>query len=160
MTRDELFNVEATALGHSFAGEIKIGGNYSSVLRDHNLVFVSGQIPRVGDAVVVSGIAGADVDLKRARHAAEICAMRSLALLGRFLGGLDHVHSIMRMTVYVRSAPDFSQQSEVADAASGVLLRVLGEAGVHTRTSIGVLQLPKGATVEVDLIATTASGLQ
>lgn len=53
----------------------------------------------------------------------------------------------------MQSAPTFTQQSEVADGASEVLFAVLGEAGAHTRTSVGVLQLPKNATVEVDLIA-------
>ncbi len=79
-------------------------------------------------------------------------------LLERSLGTLDRVRAILRITVYVRSAPAFTQQSEVADGASGILFRVLGEAGAHTRTSVGVEQLPKGATVEVDLIAAVDSG--
>lgn len=62
---------------------------------------------------------------------------------------------MLRITVYVQSAPGFTQQSEVADGASEVLYRVLGPVGAHTRTSVGVLQLPKNATVEVDLTATT-----
>jgi enamine deaminase RidA (YjgF/YER057c/UK114 family) len=61
---------------------------------------------------------------------------------------------MLRITVYVRSASTFTQQSEVADGASVVLCRVLGLRGVHTRTSVGVLQLPKGAAVELDLVAT------
>lgn len=157
MTRDLRFNEEAELLGHSFDGEIKIGGNYVPIVRDHHQVFVSGQIPRVGNTVVFTGAAGSEVDLKSAQTAAKICAMRALALLQRSLGSLDNVRSIVRITVFVRSAPDFTQQSEVADGASEVLFRVLGDAGAHTRTSVGVLQLPKGATVEIDLIASTAS---
>ena len=64
---------------------------------------------------------------------------------------------MLRITVYVRSASTFTQQSEVADGASDVLCRVLGPHGVHTRTSVGVLQLPKGAAVELDLVATMAA---
>lgn len=79
--------------------------------------------------------------------------MRALALLQRAVGSLDTVQSILRISVYVQSAPTFTQQSEVADDASEVLFAVLGDAGAHTRTSVGVLQLPKNATVEVDLIA-------
>ena len=75
------------------------------------------------------------------------------ALLRQTLGSLDAVECILRMTVYVRSAPDFTGQSEVGDGASDLLRTILGDAGAHTRTSIGVLQLPKGAAVEVDLIA-------
>ena len=82
--------------------------------------------------------------------------MRALALLQRALGSLDAVQSILRITVYVQSAPTFTQQSEVADGASEILFTVLGEAGAHTRTSVGVLQLPKNATVEVDLIASVS----
>jgi len=103
--------------------------------------------------VVVTGAAGAEVDMSRAQIAAKICAMRALALLQRALGSLDQVRAILRITVFVRCTADFTQHSEVADAASEVFYRVLGEAGAHTRTSVGVLQLPKGATVELDLIA-------
>jgi len=56
------------------------------------------------------------------------------------------------MGVFVRSAPTFTQQSEVADAASDLLAAVLGPIGVHSRTSVGVLQLPKGAAVEIEFI--------
>jgi enamine deaminase RidA (YjgF/YER057c/UK114 family) len=55
--------------------------------------------------------------------------------------------------VFVQCAQNFTQQSEVADGASEVLYAVLGDAGVHTRTSVGVYQLPKNAAVEIDLIA-------
>ena len=57
------------------------------------------------------------------------------------------------MTVYVQCAADFTGQSEVADGASELLYRILGPAGAHTRTSVGVFQLPKNATVEIDLVA-------
>ena len=154
MTRDSRFKVEANALGYDFDGEIKIGGNYVSLIRDGNHVYVSGQIPRVGDTVVVTGAAGASTTLQQAQVAAKVCAMRALALLQRSLGSLDGIEAVLRITVYVQSAPSFTQQSEVADGASELLFRVLGEAGAHTRTSVGVLQLPKNATVELDLIAT------
>ena len=157
MTRDARFQAEAQRLGHRFDGDIKIGGHYVPVVRDKDQVFVSGQIPRVGDAVVVTGAAGREVDLARAQTAATICVMRALALLQRSLGSLEHIRGIQRLTVYVRSAEDFTQQSEVADAASDILFRVLGDAGAHTRTSVGVLQLPKGATVEIDLIASAVA---
>ena len=157
MSRDQRFQEQARALGHSFDGEIKIGGNYAPVVRDGRHIYLSGQIPRVGDTVVVTGAAGASASLADAQKAAQVCVMRALALLQRTLGSLDAVQSILRMTVYVQSAPGFTQQSEVADGASNLLLAVLGDAGAHTRTSVGVLQLPKNATVEVDLIATSVA---
>ena len=141
------------ALGFSFSGEIKIGGNYVSVVRHGSQVFVSGQIPRVGSEVVVTGSVGAEVTLAQAQLAAKVCTMRALALLRQTLGFLESVSRVLRVTVFVQSAQGFTQQSEVADGASEVLYAVLGEAGVHTRTSVGVYQLPKNAAVELDLIA-------
>jgi enamine deaminase RidA (YjgF/YER057c/UK114 family) len=153
MSADSRFTESAAALGYSFDGELKVGGNYVPLLRDGHVVYVSGQVPRVGSTVVVTGRVGDDVTLERARLAAQVCAMRALALLQRELGSLDRVRRILRMTVYTQSAADFTQQSEVADAASELLHAVLGEPGRHTRTSVGVFQLPKNASVELDLLA-------
>ena len=151
---DKNFFEQAHLLGYNFDGEIKIGGNYVPLVRDRHHVYVSGQIPRVGSDVVVTGAVGSDVLLADAQKAAKVCVMRGLALLQRSLGSLEHIQSVPRITVYVQSAPNFTQQSEVADGASEVLFQVLGsQAGAHSRTSVGVLQLPKNATVEIDLIA-------
>ena len=106
---------------------------------------------------MVTGRAGEDVTLAQAQYAARVCAMRALSLLRQELGSLDAVQQVLRINVYVQSAADFTLQSEVADAASGVLFEVLGAAGRHTRTSVGVYQLPKNATVELDLVATVAA---
>ena len=155
---DTRFLEQAQQLGYSFDGEIKIGGNYVPLVRDGHHVYVSGQIPRVDNAVVVTGAAGVDVSLADAQKAAKVCVMRGLALLQRALGSLAHIQSVPRITVYVQSAPNFTQQSEVADGASEVLFQVLGiQAGAHARTSVGVLQLPKNAAVEIDLIASVQS---
>lgn len=123
------------------------------LVRDGNTVYVSGQIPRVQDSVVVTGRAGSEVTLPQAQLAAKVCVMRALALLQRALNSLENLRSILRITVYVQCTDDFTQQSEVADAASELLFAILGSAGAHTRTSVGVYQLPKNATVELDLVA-------
>lgn len=153
MSADQRFNLIAEQLGHSFDGEIKIGGNYVPLIRHNDEIYISGQIPRVGDTVVVTGRVGTDTTLAQAQLAAKVCAMRALALLQRSAGSLDGIKRLLRMNLYVQCAQDFTQQSEVADAASEVLFFVLGDVGAHTRTSVGVYQLPKNATVELDLIA-------
>ena len=142
-------------LGYSFEGDIRIGGNYVSVVQDNQVAYVSGQIPRVGDTVVVTGRVGADVTLAQARVAAQVCVVRALRLLTQSLGSLDGIGRVLRINVFVQSAPDFTQQSEVADAASDLLHAVLGQAGQHARTSVGVYQLPKNAAVEVDMMVST-----
>jgi enamine deaminase RidA (YjgF/YER057c/UK114 family) len=154
MSRDARFKDEAAALGYSFEGEIKIGGNYVPLMQDGNHIYVSGQIPRVENEVVVTGAAGDQTDLSRAQLGAKICVLRALALLQRSLGSLERVKAIPSISVFVQSARHFTQQSEVADGASEVLFKVLGPAGAHTRTSVGVFQLPKNATVELSLVAT------
>ncbi|MFV3307004.1 RidA family protein [Pseudomonas sp. NY15181] len=152
-SRAAAFERVAAELGYDFGGEIRIGGNYVPFLVEGNQVHVSGQIPRVGDEIVVTGRAGSAVSLADAQLAAKVCAMRALALLRQALGDLECVRKVLQLNVFVQSVEHFTQQSEVADAASAVLYEVLGEAGVHTRTSVGVYQLPKNATVELNLVA-------
>ncbi|QHE92587.1 RidA family protein [Pandoraea fibrosis] len=152
MRRDELFQQVAERFAFPLNDEIKIGGKYTPVLLDGDQAYVAGQIPRMGDTVHFVGDAGGSLSLEEARRAAGVSALRALTLIQRACGSLDAIVSVPRISVFVRSAPAFTLQSEVADGASDVLFEILGEAGVHTRTSVGVLQLPKGAVVEVDFI--------
>ena len=156
-TRKQRFDAEAAQLGYDFSGKLLIGGNYSPAIRHGNTVHISGQVPRVGETIVVTGEVGGGVTLERAQHAAAICAMRGLALIAQAAGSLDAIDQMLTVRVYVRSAPDFTQQSEVANGASDLIARVLGAAGTHVRTSVGVVQLPKGASVEVDMSAAVAA---
>lgn len=151
-TREDRFQQIAAELGYSFEGEIGIGGHYVSAVRHADAFYVSGQIPRVENTVVVTGRVGAETTLGQARVGARICTMRALAILRQSLGSLDQVRHMLRITVYVQSAPEFTAQSEVADAASDILHSIFGAAGGHTRTSVGVFQLPKNAAVEIDMI--------
>lgn len=154
-TRQAILDEIIKELGHSFDGPIRIGGDYVPVARDGTTACVSGQVPRVGTAVVVTGRAGGKVDLAQAQLAAKICAIRALLLLRDALGSLDEIRRVLKVNVYTQCEPDFTQQSEVADAASGLIKAVLGDAGLHARTSVGVMQLPKDATVELDMIVGT-----
>ncbi|QXI27763.1 RidA family protein [Pseudomonas vanderleydeniana] len=152
-SRNERFARIADQLGHSFEGEMKIGGNYVPAVQNDLEIYVSGQIPRIDNTVRVTGRVGAQTSLEQARHGAQISTMRALAILRQMLDGdLERIRRILRINVYVQSAEDFTQQSEVADGASEVLYSVFGEAGVHTRTSVGVYQLPKNASVEIDMV--------
>ncbi|WP_457389578.1 RidA family protein [Roseateles sp. P5_E1] len=147
--------LDAASAEHGFdpAVPLQIGGRYTSLVRDGRTLYLSGQIPRIGDHVAVAGVVGAEVSLERAKRAAAICALRALTLLRQELGSLNRLQTVLRMTVFVHCDAGFTQQSEVADGASDLIWRVLGTAGAHTRTTVGVLQLPKNAAVEVDLIA-------
>lgn len=134
------------------------GARYAAVVVHDKLAWVSGQLPREGDTVVVAGKLGRDVDLVAAQHGARIALLRSLAALRDELGDLDRVAQILRMTVYVNSTDDFTQHSAVADGASALVYDVFGETrGRHARTSVGVAQLPRNGCVEIDLVAAVAS---
>jgi enamine deaminase RidA (YjgF/YER057c/UK114 family) len=152
MTRDEKLQGVAADLDIDLTEEIKVGGKYTPVVIDEGVAYVAGQIPRVGDVVRFVGTVGESLSVEEARRAAGTSAVRALMLMKLACGTLDHISAVPRITVFVRSAPDFTMQSEVADGASDVLYAVLGDVGVHTRSSVGVLQLPKGASVEVDFI--------
>jgi len=140
MTRDERFEKLAAEVGFPLNEEIKVGGKYTPVLIDAGIAYIAGQIPRVGDEVRFVGVAGGSISLDDAKRAAGISAIRALALLKNVCGTLDAIVSVPRINVFVRSAPDFTKQSEVADGASDVLSTVLEDAGVHTRTSVGAIQ--------------------
>ena len=143
----------ANEVGFDLDAELQVGGNYVPYIVDGNTVYVSGQVSRVSPSQVLSGRAGAGVSLAQAQQAARVSAVRALAVLRKAAGGLDRIASIPHLTVFTQCSDTFTQQSEVADGASDLLVAVLGEAGRHTRTSVGVYQLPKNATVELELVA-------
>lgn len=157
-SRNTLFTEKLQTLGLVFEDEIRGGANYAVAVENDGELYLSGMIPRVNGAIVVTGRVGQDTTLEQAKHAARVAVLRSIAVLQQSLGSLDRVKKILRMTVYVQSAADFTQQSEVADAASDILYALFDVAAGHTRTSVGVQQLPKNASVELDMIVAIAPG--
>jgi enamine deaminase RidA (YjgF/YER057c/UK114 family) len=151
--REAALRRAADEVGFDLDAEFQVGGHYVPFVIDGRRVHVSGQISRVSGSVVLTGRAG-DVPLERAQLAAKVSAVRALAVLRHAAGGLDRIAAIPHVAVFTQCTATFTQQSEVADGASDLLAAVLGEAGRHTRTSIGVYQLPKDATVELELVAT------
>lgn len=128
-------------------------GSYVPGVRVGNLVFVSGQIPIADGRVTVAGAVGAEVSLEAARDAARQCGLAALAIAAETAGGLDRIERIVRLAVYVNSAPGFTDQPKVANGASDLMAAVFGEAGRHARAAIGCNALPLNAAVEVELMA-------
>jgi enamine deaminase RidA (YjgF/YER057c/UK114 family) len=117
-------------------------------------IHVAGQLPYKDGELLGQGIVGRDVDLETGRGLARQAALNALAVAADAVGGLDRVR-IVQMLVFVASTPDFGQQSKVADAASELLVDVLGENGRHARTAIGVAGLPRNSPVEIQMVCTT-----
>ncbi|WP_076997567.1 RidA family protein [Variovorax sp. KK3] len=157
-TRSAIADRIAADIGFRFSDEIRVGGHYAPAVRDGRTVYISGQVPRIGTEVAVTGRVGETVSLDDARRAAQICTLRTLAILRGMLASLDAVERVLRVCVFIQCTGDFTQQSEVADAASDLLHEVFGDAGVHARTSVGVFALPKNAAVELDLVVAVRDG--
>ena len=129
------------------------GGHYLPVIVHDGIAYVSGQLPRLNGELQFIGKVGAAIELATAREAARLCAMQCLAALDQELGSLARVVRLLKVNVYVASAPGFSQQPAVADAASQYFTEVLGTRGQHARAAVGVAELPHGAAVELELMA-------
>jgi enamine deaminase RidA (YjgF/YER057c/UK114 family) len=129
------------------------GGSYTPVVIHQGLAFVSGQLPRLDNVVQFCGKVGEAIDVAQAQEAARLCASQCLAALDRELGGLSRVVRLLRVTGYIASAPGFDQQPLVMDAASDYFCEMLGAAGQHARSAIGVAELPRGASVEIEITA-------
>jgi enamine deaminase RidA (YjgF/YER057c/UK114 family) len=117
----------------------------------------SGQLPRGHDGQLVHpGVLGAGLSVEDGAEAARWCALNALSVLRAGLGSLDRIVRVLTVLGFVASAPGFEQQPAVVDGASKLLFDVLGDAGRHTRSAIGVAALPRGGAVEIEVEVTLA----
>jgi enamine deaminase RidA (YjgF/YER057c/UK114 family) len=130
--------------------------SYVPVVVSNGIAFVSGQTPSSDGVPMFTGKVGADVSVEQAQAAAARCALQALAALRAELGDLDRVRRIVALTVYVATAPGFTEPHKAANGASDLLLDVFGEPGKHARAAIGVAELPLGVPVEVSVTAEIA----
>lgn len=114
-------------------------------------LYVSGQIPIVDGKILATGKVGSDVSPERAKELAATCALNILAAVESAVG-LSRVVRVVKVVGFVASAAGFTGQPEVVNGASELLAEVLGEAGKHARSAIGVAELPRGVPVEVEAI--------
>ena len=125
---------------------------YVPAVRTGQYVYTAGQLPVVGGALLMTGKVGADVGVAEAAALARVCALNALAAVASVSGGLAAVVRVVKVTGFVASTPDFTQQAQVVNGASELLLEVFGEAGRHARSAVGMAVLPLDAPVEVELI--------
>ena len=130
----------------------KPAGAYIPVVKSGNTVYVSGQIPIEEGKVAFKGKVPSIQSLEQAQKAAKLCAINALAQIKSELGSLDKISRIIRVSGFVNSEPDFTDQPKVINAASDLLFEIFGEKGQHSRIAVGVASLPLGATVEIDMI--------
>ena len=127
-------------------------GSYIPVVTTGNLAFVSGQIPMKEGKVVFEGKVPENQSVDSARDAAKICIINGLAQLKANLGSLDKITKFVRISGFVNSNSNFTEQPKVINAASDLLVEVFGDIAKHSRIAVGVASLPLNSTVEIDMI--------
>lgn len=128
-------------------------GSYVPSVRVGDMVLTSGQLPMRDGKLAASGKVGAELSIEQGAEAAKLAALNALAQVVAAAKGIDNVARIVRVGVYVNSAPGFTDQPRVANGASDLLVAIFGDAGRHVRTAVGANELPLNAAVEVELVA-------
>lgn len=140
------------ALGISLPSVTAPVAAFVPTVQTANLIFVSGHIAKK-DGKPWPGKLGADITTDQGKEAARGIAIELLATLHAAVGDLDKIARIVKLLVLVNSTPQFTEQHLVANGASELFMQVLGDRGKHTRSAIGIAQIPLGACVEIELIA-------
>jgi enamine deaminase RidA (YjgF/YER057c/UK114 family) len=130
---------------------------YVPAVRFEDVVYTAGQLPLVDNPLRAVGKVGVDVSADEAVECARIAALNGLAAVADLTGDLDVIARIVKVVVYVASAPGFTDQPLVANGASRLLVEIFGEAGRHARSAVGVAVLPLDAPVEVELVVSVGS---
>ena len=142
-----------TELGLRLPEVVRPVGIYTPAVVVGNLVLTSGQIPLADGKPTITGRVGDTVSLEQAQKAAETCVLNAVAAAAAEAGGIDNLARMVRLCVYVASAPAFTDQPKVANAASHLLGEIFGNNGVHVRSAVGVASLPLNVPVELELVA-------
>ncbi len=128
-------------------------GSYIPAVKSGKLVFTSGQLPLSDGRLNFKGRVGKEVSTENAQRAAKTALINALAAIKWAVSDLNKIKKIVRLSGYVCSAIGYNDQAKVMNTPSELLVQIFGdEIGSHSRVSIGVLELPMGACVELDLI--------
>ncbi len=140
-------------LGLTLESAAAPAANYVPFVQEGNLLFISGQISRKGGQPAYLGRLGDTLTEEEGIEAARLAALGILSQIVAATGDrLDRVARVVRLGVFVASTPDFNRHSVVANGASDLIVQVLGDAGRHARSAVGVASLPAGVAVEVEAI--------
>lgn len=126
--------------------------NYVPTVLHGNMLYISGQLPFREDGTLVLGRLGEDVDVAAGQAAARLCGIGILAQAQAALGSLDRVERVLKLGAFVSSTASFFDQPKVANGCSDFMVEVLGDAGRHARSAVGVPALPLGVAVEIDAV--------
>ena len=144
-------------LGYTIPSIAAPAANYIPWVATGKLVLTSGQLPFVDGKLFRTGLLGRDLETTDGQKAAAYCALNILGVLKAACNGdLGRVARMVKLTVFVASTPDFTEQHLVGNGASDLLGVAFGEKGKHARSAIGMASLPLNAPVEIEAIAELA----
>src|SRR5437588_12354985 len=126
--------------------------SYGPAVRADDLLFLSGTGPFKDGKIVYAGKLGKDLTVDQGYEAAKLTLLNALAIARQELGSLDRVTRVVRMSGHVASAEGFTQQPQVLNGASDLLVQIFGDAGRHARTALGTAELPLNMAIELELI--------
>ncbi|MBV6632783.1 MAG: RidA family protein [Alphaproteobacteria bacterium] len=140
-------------LGLTLPNAAAPAANYVPSVQHGSLLFISGQLPLLDGRLFATGKLGAEVDLETGQQAARHCALNILAQLNRAIDGdWSKFDRIIKLTSFVNSTPEFADHHLVTNGCSDLLGEVLGDAGRHSRSAVGMGNLPLNAAVEIEAI--------
>ncbi|MBA4251558.1 MAG: hypothetical protein C0425_06755 [Chlorobiaceae bacterium] len=148
-----MINEKLNELGIKLPEPVKPLASYIPAIRVGNLVMTSGQVPIVDGQIKYKGRVGRDLTEAEGKEAAKLCAINCLAVIKSVVNDLDEIKKIVKLTVFIASADGFTNQPEVANGASDLIVEIFGENGKHARSAVGVSELPRGSAVEIEMIA-------
>jgi enamine deaminase RidA (YjgF/YER057c/UK114 family) len=141
------------ALGLSLPAAPAPAAKYVPAVISGKMLFTSGQLPLQGGKLTSIGLVGRDVSIEQGQEAAKWCALNALAQANAAAGSLEAIKRLVKISVFVASTPDFTQQHIVANGGSELFVAVLGDhVGPHARSAVGMASLPLNAPVEIEAI--------
>lgn len=131
--------------------------NYVPVVRVGDLLFLSGVLPSRDGQLVMTGKLGGNLTIEQGVEAARVAVLNGLSIIRHEAGSLDRVKQIVKMVGHIASAHGFTDQPQVLNGASDLLVSLFGDAGRHARVAVGAAELPRQAPVEIELIVQVLS---
>ncbi|MDE0754924.1 MAG: RidA family protein [Woeseiaceae bacterium] len=126
--------------------------NYVNGVRTGNLIFLAGKGPKRADGSEITGKLGAEISIETGYEGARLTAINQLAVLKAMLGDLSKVKRVVKVLGMVNSTPDFVEQPAVINGFSDLIVEVFGDRGRHARAAVGMASLPRGQSVEIEMI--------
>ena len=146
------YEAKLKELGLTLPDPPKPVANYVPVVRVGDLLFLSGVLPSRDGQLIMTGKLGGNLTIEHGIEASRVAVLNGLSIIRSAAGSLDRVKQIVKMVGHIASAPGFTDQPQVLNGASDLLVSLFGDAGRHARIAVGAAELPRQAPVEIELI--------